>query len=58
MVSLIDRPDMTIDVYRGRKTTKQKQILSELLDAHTAQTTFKTFLEYILTIAGKVIGTD
>ena len=21
-----DRPDMTLDVYRGRKTTKQKQI--------------------------------
>ena len=25
MVKLIDRPDMTIDVYRGRKTTSQQQ---------------------------------
>ena len=26
MVRLTDRPDMTLDVYRGRKTTKQQQI--------------------------------
>ena len=25
MVRLTDRPDITIDVYRGRKSTKQKQ---------------------------------
>ena len=25
MVRLTDRPDMTLDVYRGRKTTIQKQ---------------------------------
>ena len=25
MVRLTDRPDMTLDVYRGRKTTKQKK---------------------------------
>ena len=25
MVRLIDRPDMTLDVYRGRKTTIQQQ---------------------------------
>ena len=32
MVKLTDRPDMTIDVYRGRKTTTQQQqhIKSEL----------------------------
>ena len=24
MVRLTDRPDMTLDVYRGRKTTKQQ----------------------------------
>ena len=30
VVRLTDRPDMTLDVYRGRKTTKQhKQQLSE-----------------------------
>ena len=26
VVRLIDRPDMTLDVYRGRKTTMQKQL--------------------------------
>ena len=26
MVRLTDRPDMTLDVYRGRKTTKQQVI--------------------------------
>ena len=25
MVRLTDRPDMTLDVYRGRKTTQQQQ---------------------------------
>ena len=25
VVGLTDRPDMTLDVYRGRKTTKQKK---------------------------------
>ena len=28
VVRLTDRPDMTLDVYRGRKTTKQQQPLS------------------------------
>ena len=27
VVRLTDRPDMTLDVYRGRKTTKQQQLL-------------------------------
>ena len=26
VVRLTDRPDMTLDVYRGRKTTKQLQL--------------------------------
>ena len=28
MVRLTDRPDMTLDVYRGRKTTIQQPVLS------------------------------
>ena len=28
VVRLTDRPDMTLDVYRGRKTTQQQQILA------------------------------
>ena len=30
MVRLIDRPDMNLDVYRGRKTTTQQQVLVSL----------------------------
>ena len=29
VVRLTDRPDMTLDVYRGRKTTKQQSLLNE-----------------------------
>ena len=29
VVRLTDRPDITIDVYRGRKTTKQQQMYFE-----------------------------
>ena len=31
MVRLTDRPDMTLDVYRGRKTTMQHQQQKNLL---------------------------
>ena len=32
VVRLTDRPDMTLDVYRGRKTTMQQQQHSEHLE--------------------------
>ena len=32
VVRLIDRPDMTLDVYRGRKTTMQQQQRHHLFD--------------------------
>ena len=31
VVRLTDRPDMTLDVYRGRKTTMQQQQISDLI---------------------------
>ena len=31
MVRFTDRPDMTVDVYRGRKTTMQQQHIHEML---------------------------
>ena len=31
MVRLTDRPDMTLDVYRGRETTKQQQHITCIL---------------------------
>ena len=33
VVRLTDRPDMTLDVYRGRKTTIQQQQLNTFFDA-------------------------
>ena len=46
VVRLTDRPDMTLDVYRGRKTTNQQQqqhhmILQKPDDIAHAQTSFK-----------------
>ena len=38
VVRIIDRPDMTLDVYRGRKTTMQQQ------QQHTLSLTFFFFL--------------
>ena len=32
VVRLTDRPDMTLDVYRGRKTTIQQKIQQEILN--------------------------
>ena len=34
VVRLTDRPDMTLDVYRGRKTTTQQQQQLALAKAH------------------------
>ena len=34
VVRLTDRPDMTLDVYRGRKTTMQKQINQKRMLKH------------------------
>ena len=31
VVRLTDRPDMTLDVYRGRKTTQQQQLIGKEL---------------------------
>ena len=33
MVRLTDRPDMTLDVYRGRKTTMQQQQCKNLRES-------------------------
>ena len=46
MVRLTDRPDMILDVYRGRETTIQKQqsyqryIVSRSMQHNTVDTTF------------------
>ena len=36
VVRLTDRPDMTLDVYRGRKTTIQQQHQPNELPIHTS----------------------
>ena len=43
VVRLTDRPDMTLDVYRGRKTTTQQQLLIILFN-------FRTIKEIIISI--------
>ena len=40
VVRLTDRPDMTLDVYRGRKTTKQQQQKPLKCKSLPQQTTF------------------
>ena len=40
VVRLTDRPDMTLDVYRGRKTTIQEYNLTERIFAHTGANSF------------------
>ena len=37
VVRLTDRPDMTLDVYRGRKTTKQQQQQQPETKIHVAE---------------------
>ena len=48
MVRLTDRPDMTLDVYRGRKTTMQQQeaicMLVIMANKHIMQRKVKTHL--------------
>ena len=34
MVRLTDRPDMTLDVYRGRKTIQQQQLTFKSTNTH------------------------
>ena len=47
VVRLTDRPDMTLDVYRGRKTTMQQQSTSEIADI------FNTWDEIVLVFTVK-----
>ena len=47
MVRLTDRPDMTLDVYRGRKTTIQPTNQSEIL--LTENCYFCPFLQQVYT---------
>ena len=37
VVRLTDRPDMTLDVYRGRKTTQQQQQSKEAVHVYSGK---------------------
>ena len=52
VVRLTDRPDMTLDVYRGRKTTIQQQCVKMLRMQHLCK---EMFLEHVL--CGKILYT-
>ena len=53
VVRLTDRPDMTLDVYRGRKTTKQTNKLREQMLESTPCSAVRKF-----TGTGLITGTD
>ena len=46
MVRLTDRPDMTLDVYRGRKTTMQQQQQSEYFKPPVLPPSVKTLCAF------------
>ena len=46
VVRLTDRPDMTLDVYRGRKTTIQQQLSSDDKQCQIIQT-FNSVSRYL-----------
>ena len=46
MVRLTDRPDMTLDVYHGRKTTIQQYNFGHIFHLFSAR--FQSFLGYII----------
>ena len=49
MVRLTDRPDMTLDVYRGRKTTTQRQQQNPLIqEGHLSVTGESMCIKYWL----------
>ena len=60
MVRLIDRPDMTLDVYRGRKTTIQQfsplDVLDEIWDLiESVSEGFLMYSFYLLLIKKKTL---
>ena len=65
MVRLTDRPDMTLDVYRGRKTTMQQQQQQQVNETKSPQYIFlfskkkkkKKKMHAIFCIQGHIIHT-
>ena len=53
VVRLTDRPDMTLDVYRGRKTTIQQQLTGVSLLVKTTFFTLVTMFNVLL-----MVGTE
>ena len=45
VVRLTDRPDMTLDVYRGRKTATQQQILNHLI--YLAKILYRALVDFL-----------
>ena len=50
VVRLTDRPDMTLDVYRGRKTTMQRQQISVLSSKYLEASQSRHFNAVVRTI--------
>ena len=54
MVRLTDCPDMTLDVYRGRKTTIQQQLTGVVLLVKTTFFTLVTMFNVLLMVGTKM----
>ena len=50
VVRLTDRPDMTLDVYRGRKTTIQQQQITITLLSYITNFSMKDFIRAMFTM--------
>ena len=53
VVRLTDRPDMTLDVYRGRKTTMQQQQQQIFVENSTGFEKNNARLKFCITVASK-----
>ena len=54
VVRLTDRPDMTLDVYRGRKTTIQQQLTGGVLLVKTTFFTLVTIFNVLLMVGNEM----
>ena len=58
VVRLTDRPDMTLDVYRGRKTTMQQQQIKPNLGFIAQSLSISSFRQYDLNTVEKDVETS
>ena len=53
VVRLTDRPDMTLDVYRGRKTTIQQRLEEDIIKLCAMQPVFDLYMYFMYQVRGR-----